>query len=189
MFERLFTSRTRARILELFLSNPGLRIHLREISRRIGENYNSTRRELNHLEGLSLLASQKSGNQRLFSMNTGHPIYPELKNIFLKTAGMGNGIREAFKNLGGLRLCFIYGSYAEDAETPQSDLDLFIVGEVDEVRLIPVVNGLEKRLHREINYVLYTPEEYMRRKRGKDPFVTNVLEGKKVMLQGDENEL
>jgi len=189
MLEQLITSRTRSKLLELFLSRPDMEIHLREISRRIEENYNSTRRELNHLEELSLLNSRKDGNQKYFRMNRQHPIYPELKNIYIKTSGIGNAIIDNLQDMGSIHYCFIYGSYARDAETPDSDLDLFLVGAIDENRLIPVINKLEKKLNREINYVLYTSTEFTNRRNKRDRFVMNVLDDDIIMLYGDEDDL
>jgi len=188
MLEQLITSRTRSKLLELFLSRPDMEIHLREISRRIEENYNSTRRELNHLEELSLLNSRKDGNQKYFRMNRQHPIYPELKNIYIKTSGIGNAIIDNLQDMGSIQYCFIYGSYARDAETPDSDLDLFLVGAIDENRLIPVINKLEKKLNREINYVLYTSTEFTNRRNKRDRFVMNVLDDDIIMLYGDEDD-
>lgn len=189
MFKQLFTSRTRSKILELFLSDPYSEIHLREICRRIQENYNSTRRELNHLVELQILTSRMDGNQRYFKINKEHTIYPELKNIYLKTSGVGNTIRDNLEEIGNIKHCFIYGSFANDTERPDSDLDLFIVGTIDENKLIPIINKLEKKLNRDINYILYTPDEFRERKEKRDKFVMNVLNEKKVMLYGDEDEL
>ncbi len=189
MFEHLIISRTRSKILELFLSEPGLEIHLREIARRIEENINSARRELNHLEEVSILTSRKDGNQRYFKINKAHIIYPDLKNIFLKTSGVGNVIRNSLEEIGKIQFCFIYGSYASNTEKTESDLDIFIVGDIEENRLIPVINSLEEKINREINYILYTSDEYHKRVERRDKFVMNVLEGEKIMLYGDENKL
>ena len=185
----MITSRTRSKILELFLSEPESEIHLREIARKIEENINSVRRELNHLEELLILSSRKQGNQRYFKINKTNIIYPDLKNIYLKTAGVGDAIRRSLDEIGRIKYCFVYGSYANNTEKADSDLDLFIVGNVEEQKLIPIINGLETELNRDINYILYTPDEYHARVKREDRFVLNVLEGKKIMLCGDENEL
>ena len=189
MFEQLITSRTRSKILELFLSNPESEIHLREIARRIDENVNSARRELNRLEDISLLSSRKDGNQRYFRLNRANIIYPELKRIYLKTSGLGDMIRNNLEGQGIIKFCFIFGSYASDKEKSDSDLDLFIVGDIDENILIPVISDLEKQLNRDINYILYTLDEYLSRVKRRDRFIMNVLEGEKIMLCGDEDEL
>lgn len=189
MLGQLVTSRTRSKILELFLSKPDMEIHLREIARRIDENLNSTRRELNHLVEMSILVSRKDGNQRYFKINKDNIIYPELKKIYLKTSGLGSSIRDDLQKIGEIQYCFIYGSYAKDTETAESDLDLFIVGDVQEEELIPIINRLEKKLSRDINYVLYTSNEFRNRIDKKDKFVLNVLKEDKIMLYGDEDEL
>jgi predicted nucleotidyltransferase len=189
MFGRLFTSRSRSKILELFLSGTFDEMHMREIARKIGGNINSVRRELYHLEDIGILASRKDGNQRYFRVNKDHPIYPELKAIYLKTAGVGNMIRSSIHDVGKVQHCFIFGSFANGTERADSDLDLFIVGDVDENVLIPVINALESKLNRDINYILYTPGEYRDRVERGDRFVLNVLEGKKILLCGEEDDL
>ena len=122
-------------------------------------------------------------------MNVNHPIYPELKNIYLKTSGIGNVIRDNLMKLGEIDFCFIYGSYANNSETQDSDIDLFIIGEIDENKLIPIINKLEKKINREINYVLYTLIELRNRINKKDTFMMNVLNDEIIMLYGEENEL
>ncbi len=88
MLERLFTSRTRVKLLELFLLHPEREIHVREICRRTGLNINAVRRELANLEELGLLRSRRAGNARFYTANIAFPIYQELVSILLK---MKNG--------------------------------------------------------------------------------------------------
>ncbi|HVP24626.1 MAG TPA: winged helix-turn-helix domain-containing protein [Methanomicrobiales archaeon] len=84
MLERLFTSRSRIELLELFLLHPEREIHVREICRITGLNINSVRRELANLEQLGLLRSRTGGNARFYTVNIGFPIYQELVGILLK---------------------------------------------------------------------------------------------------------
>jgi predicted nucleotidyltransferase len=86
-------------------------------------------------------------------------------------------------------LAFIYGSWAEGKEKFLSDIDVFIVGEVNEDKLIEGLNAMEKKLSRAINYVIFDKDEFKRRMRKKDPFVKNVIEGKKIILVGELNEI
>jgi DNA-binding transcriptional ArsR family regulator len=82
--ERLFSSRTRIKLLHLFLLNPEREIHVREICRITDVNINAVRRELANLEGIGLLASRRVGNARLYTVNIAFPVYQELVSIFLK---------------------------------------------------------------------------------------------------------
>jgi predicted transcriptional regulator len=88
VLERLFSSRSRVKLLELFLLHPEREIHIREICRITGLNINAVRRELANLEGIGLLRSRRAGNARFYTVNIAFPIYQELISIFLK---MKNG--------------------------------------------------------------------------------------------------
>ena len=46
MIDTLFGSKTRVKLLYLFLNNPGRAFYVREITRRVDEQINSVRREL-----------------------------------------------------------------------------------------------------------------------------------------------
>jgi len=151
-----------------------------------GENLNAVRRELANLEEIGLLKSTRRGNARYYAVNRAFPIYEELTAIVLKTEGAAKVIRERLDNLGEIESMFIYGSFACGEAGSGSDIDLFIVGEVDEDRLITALQETEDALGREINYVLFRKEEMERRVAEGDPFVTNVLREPKVMLIGND---
>ncbi len=184
--ESIFGSKSRVKLLTLFLLNPGKRYYIREVERLTGENINSIRRELENLETINLLKSQRSGNQKYYTVNQEMGIYPELKNIFLKTRGAAKVLQEKISNLKGINRAYIYGSYAKGEAGPDSDIDIIIIGKVNEDDLIMRIRNVEKHLNREINYVLFSPEEYETRKKKKDPFIKNVLKDEKIILLGEE---
>jgi predicted transcriptional regulator len=64
MLNKIFTSKTRVKILTLFLMNPDTELFIREISRTIHENINAVRRELSNLEDIGLLISKNKGNMK-----------------------------------------------------------------------------------------------------------------------------
>ncbi len=181
-------SRTRSKILSLFFSHPDEEFYVREIARRVEENFNSVRRELNKLTELGILLSNRKGNQRYFQINKELPIYEELKMIFIKTDGIANELRQILEREKAIELAFIYGSWAEGKGRLLSDIDVFIVGEVDENEFISGLNTLEKKLSREINYVIFDRDDMEFRLKKKDPFVVNVTKGPKIYLVGEQNE-
>lgn len=183
MLEALISSRTRVRLLTLFLLNPKSEFYVREIVRKTGENINAVRRELNNLESFGLLVGKRKGNQQYYSVNTGHFLYPELQKIVLKTEGIADLLK---RGLAGEEIAcmFIYGSYAHGTAGEKSDIDLFIVGSIDEDRLIPVIHACEQETGREINYTLMTPAELEQKKSGQDPFVKNVMNEEKIVICG-----
>lgn len=188
MLEKLLTSKTRVKLLTLFLLNPETEMYVREIARKTGENTNAIRRELHNLEDIGLLSSEKKGNLKYYTVNKKMSIYIELTNIILKTEGVSRTLSENLTRLGRIETAFIYGSFASGSAGGRSDIDLFIIGQVHEDELIRCIEQLETKLSREINYVLFTPAEFGQRISNNDPFIKNVLNEKRVMLIGDMSE-
>ena len=185
MLEKLFTSRTRVKILTLFMMNPGQEFFLREISRLTNENLNSVGRELKNLEELGLLESEKKGNSKYFSIETDYPIYPELRSIIMKTEGINKPIKELLSQIDTVEVAFIYGSFASGQANKESDLDLFVVGKTDEDELLEGISQLEEKLKREINYYLISKDEFEEKIENDDIFIYNVLKSPKIMIIGD----
>lgn len=189
MLKAFFTSKTKVKVLTLFLTHPEEQFYIRQIERELKEPVTAVRRELAKLEKVGFLDTFREGNLRYCRVNQKFPLYSELKNIILKTAGIGDLLRENLKRIGKIRQAFIYGSTALGEERKDSDIDLMIIGEVKEDELNPVISQLEDKLGREINYSIFSQEEFATRKSASDPFILHVLENKKLLLIGDEDGL
>jgi predicted nucleotidyltransferase len=184
MLEALIPSNTRVKLLTLFLLNPEREYYIREIVRMCGENYNAVRRELANLESFGLINGQKKGNQQYYAVNRDFFIYDELQKIVLKTEGIAKIIKEDLARVSNIECMFIYGSFAQGTAGAKSDIDLFIVGDVNENSLIPLIHTSERAINREINYTLMHSDELRKRKRAGDPFVKNVMNERKIMIIG-----
>lgn len=187
IISRLFSSKVRIKLLDIFLSLPNARFYIRELERKINEEAKNISRELQNLETLGLLISEKQGNQRFYSLNENFFLYPELKGIIFKTTGVLGLLKEAVAKLKGIEAAFIYGSYATGKEVESSDVDLMIIGKPDLTELNEVISGLEDKLNREINYMCFDRKEYEERKKTKDAFISGVLSDEKMILKGSEN--
>jgi len=184
MLEALIPSKARVKLLTLFLLNPESEFYIREIVRMTGENINGVRRELANLESFGLLIGRRRGNQHYFTVNRDFFLYTDLQQLVLKTEGVARVIRENLSSLQNIECMFIYGSFARGTAGGRSDIDLFIVGDVNEEVLIPLVNTSERAINREINYTLMLASEFARRREGGDPFVKNVMGERKIMIIG-----
>ena len=165
MLERLFTSKSRVKILELLLLNPTREFHLREISRQIRVSAPYVRREVTNLMELGLVLKRSQGNLTLFKLNKNSPIAEELKRIFLKTESFGRFIRDSLGEVGNIRFALIYGSFARGDESERSDVGLLVVGDVDERRMLSIIEEVEERLGREVNYVAWSEGEFEKKAR------------------------
>jgi predicted nucleotidyltransferase len=184
MLEAIISSKTRVKLLTLFLLSPEREYYVREIVRMMEENINAVRRELANLESFGLISGVKKGNQQYYAVNRDFFLYEDLQRIVLKTEGVARVIKEKLANLEKIDCMFIYGSFATGKGTAKSDIDLFIVGDVDEHTIIPLVHESELVLNREINYTLMHRDEMRKRKKTGDPFVKNVMQESRIMIIG-----
>lgn len=191
MFESLYISKSRIRqgLLILFFTNPSQKYYLRELQRMLGFSAGSIRRELLKFQKDNLFNTNKVGNLLFYSLNIKHPLFKELKSIISKTVGVEGSLRKALSSLSGIKIAFIYGSFASKKEKSASDIDLMIMGNVNTSSLNEKVAELEKKLKREINPTIYSLQEYKTKKRKKSGFIVDLLKNPKIMLVGKENDL
>lgn len=182
-------SKLRRELLSLYFTNSEREYYLRELERLLGFSVANIRRELLKLEKTGFFKSRKEGNLLYYSLNKNYPLYDEFKNIVFKTIGVEGALREIMNTTKGIEVALIYGSFAAGKETETSDIDLLIIGEPDEEKLMTNIDKLEEKLKREINYTIYSRIEYNNRKKKKDTFVQNILTRPKILLKGTEGEL
>ena len=189
MLKTILGSKTRINILKLFVFNPKKEYYVREIERLIKTSFDLVRRELIHLETIGLLKSRVSGKQKYYTLNMEHMLFPEFKSMILKTAGIGDIIQGAIKNRNDILIAFIYGSYAKNAESLESDIDLFVIGDILSTDLQQSVSEVESQTKREINPTVYSPKEFKEKYKAKNHFVLSVIKEPKIFLKGDEDGL
>jgi len=189
MLDKLFSSKVRSELLNVFFLHPDRDLYVREVERMTGQDHRNVVRELRNLEAIGLLRSRKQGNLKYYGLNPRFPIYDELKSIVQKTGGAVPLLREAFADESEIEVAFIYGSFASGEAIAQSDVDLMVIGDVAVEHILQVIREPEEVLSREINPVVYNAHEIKKRVRNRDPFITNVFEGPKIMVVGTEDDI
>lgn len=190
LLEDLIISRVRVKMLTLFLSNPGMIYHVREIVRKVGEEINAVRRELAHLEKAGLLSKEQRANRLFYRVRHEYPLFYELTEIIGKTSGLGWDIVKNKAKLGKIKFATLSGRFVRGLpRRGGNDVDLLVVGAVVLPELANLVKSEEVKRERELNYTVMTDEEFAFRKRRRDPFVLDILSGSRIMLIGDEEEL
>jgi predicted nucleotidyltransferase len=185
MLEYFITSKTKRSLLRLFLTNPERRFYTREIAKITGEPLNAVRRELGYLEKAGLLKSHKEGNMKYFEVVKEFPLYPDFKKIIYSTVALGDYLTSSLKDSKAIEFAFIYGSVAKNEEVASSDVDLFIVGEIEEDELHGVVSDIEKGIGREVNYSLMTKKEFNERIDRDEPFLKRIMGERKLVVKGN----
>ncbi len=201
MLEHIFGSKTRTRLLRLFLLHPDESFFIRELTRKIDTQINSVRRELKNLIDCGILseldvtfkneeqstplkktrsAAPDRHLKKFFQVNKQYSLYIELQALFAKSPILFQQdlIREV-QNLGSIDSIILSGFFVNRDDTP---VDLLIVGDVSKSRLMKVVQAFEREYEREINFTTMTRDEYAYRKSVTDRFLFKILEGKKIVV-------
>lgn len=184
MYNKLFGSKTRAKLLSLFLNNSDKSYYVRELTRTINEQINSVRRELANLKSLDIVVSQGKKGKLYYKANKKSELYPELKKIFAKSAKeetvkTEKDMIKTVKNLGDVSYAALMGHFVKDNSSP---IDFFIVGKVNRRRLKTFIAQLEKEAKKELNYSLMTLDEFENRKLMFDRFMTEIMASPKDVL-------
>ena len=184
MLEHFITSRAKRNVLKLLLTNPNKPFYIHELSRLTGEPVNAVSRETRNLEKAGLLKSKKQGNLKYYEVQKEFPLYHEFKKIIYSTVGLREYLEQYVRHWDDVEIAFIYGSVANDEETSASDIDLFIVGPLEENVLHQAISRIEKETGRTINYILMSTEEFHRRIRNGEPFLKRVMDSPKIVIKG-----
>lgn len=184
----IFKSKTRAAIFRLYFTNPEAEYYLRELERTLSTPVSMIRKELLRLEEVGIFVSRKRGNLTFFSLNKSYLLFNELKSIVLKTVGAAGLLKQALAKVKGIEVAFIYGSFVRGQERVGSDIDLLILGKIDEDALLQEINTAEKLLKREINYTIFSRKEFLKKKKEKDAFIKELLTSQKIFLVGGADE-
>jgi len=206
MFEQLFGSKTRVKLLELFYSNPNRSFYVREITRKVNEQINSVRRELANLLGIGIITSESNNNRLYYEVNQEYDHYKALSMIFGPKPTKSSSKKKAesakekdeveqvpehplahhLRTVGRIDAALLTGQFTRDE---RSGIDILIIGDINQAKLDKFMNELEKEETKELRYSTLTTSNYDYRKQINDRFINNVLASKKIIIINNHNLL
>lgn len=164
--------------------------YLRQIVRMTGAGHGAVQRELGLLVKLEMIGRFRRGQEVFYQANRTSPIFSDMRELMLKTAGAVDVLRAALATLADrIDVAFIYGSLARGAEKAGSDVDVLIIGDVGFTELVAVLKPAQEQLQREVNPSVFTSSEIQQRIAEQHHFITTVLREEKVFLIGGEHDL
>jgi len=182
--------KTRQGVLAATLLHPEKAWYASEIARRMGVPSSSLQRELHDLSKAGILKAHSQGRMNYYQANADSPLFPELRGLLLKTAGLVDVLAEALQPVAAqISSAFIYGSIASGREQSDSDIDLMVIGAVSPADLALPLRRAREMLGREINPTVYSSAEFSKKRAAKDHFLIQVLSKPKLFVLGKENEL
>lgn len=159
MIETLISSKTRVKLLLKFFLNSKNTAYLRNLEEEFGESTNAIRLELNKFEKAGFLASSNSGNKKIFTVNTNHPIYKDIHNIILKMTGLEYVVDYVLQRIGDLEKVYLVGKLCKGQDT--DIIDLVLVGDnLNKGFLLEQIEKAEKKLQKKIRFVHFGSKEF-----------------------------
>ncbi len=182
--------KTRRAVLALLFSHVEEPFYLRQIARTAKVGLGAVQRELKKLSEAGIIRRTIHGRQVYYQANQKCPVYSELKSLVVKTVGVGDVLRTALVPLADrINVAFLFGSLVRGGERSSSDVDIMIVGNVTFAEVVSVLGRVQETVRREINPLVYPPEEFRFKLAADHHFLKKTLEGSKFFLIGDEYEL
>ena len=194
MIDALFGSKTRVKLLHLFLNNPNRAFYVREITRKIDEQINSVRRELANMLSVGIIKSDSSNNRLYYEINQDYQHYEPLRAIFadahlqseVTTSGEVNDWTKRLKPLGDVRVALFSGTLVRGSN---GELDVLLAGDINKTQAKRFFKELEDEEGRSLNYTIMSYEDFYYRLSIKDRFISAITSGKFTVLQDTEGIL
>lgn len=194
MIDQLFGSKTRVKLLHLFLNNPDRSFYVREITRKIDEQINSVRRELSNMLNIGIIKSDSANNKLYYEVNQDYEYYKPLRAIFargkslsgIKVVQYNEDWQKRLKPLGALKVAVLSGGLVRGSK---NNVDIMLAGDLNRNQVNKFIKELEKEEGRQINYTIMTYEDFYYRISIKDLFVTKIINDKRSILIDSEHVL
>lgn len=200
MIDALFGSKTRVKLLYLFLNNPGQKFYVREITRKIGEQINSVRRELSNMIGVGIITSDSADNKLYYQVNQRYEHYVSLRSIFgnessdavtghmnkLNDDSYSNRYKDMIREMPNVRLAIFAGVLVKGSVAP---VDVMLVGDISTQKVKTLIKDIETSEGREINYSLLPYDEFYYRLSVRDRFIVEILKAKHIVIVDEDKVL
>lgn len=179
MLEQIFSSATRTKIIKFFCLHLDEQIFVRELTRSLGCQLNSIRRELENLESLGFLESETKESKKFYGVNKNWPLLSELKNLIFKAITLEEmQVANKMSKVPGLHLLVFTGVLTNVA----TQTDILIVGKVNKSSILKYLEKIADGMPRSLRYTFLTKSEYVYRVEVTDKFIYDILSHEKIVV-------
>ena len=180
----LLRSRIQADLLTLLLLSPGREWSLTELAARTDTSVATAQREVSRAEQAGVVTSRKLGNTRLVKA-ADSPLTQPLTELLLRSFGPRQVIAEELAPLAGIETAYLFGSWAArytgHPGHPPADIDVLVIGAPDRDDLDDAAQRAGRRLSREVNVTVRSPEWWAE---GADGFHAEIAKRPHVLVMG-----
>lgn len=177
MLKALFSSKTRIKLLTTFLLNPDEEYFIRELTRKLDEQINSIRRELDNLKKIGLLRSRVRNRKKYYYTNKDFVIFSELRDILLKAMNNDSELIRQIAKMGNVELLVLSGVFVGK----ESQVDLLLVGDVNKDKLQKALSNSSKE-GKDLRFTSMTKKDFLYRLEMKDKFIKDIIADEKSIV-------
>lgn len=167
----IFGSEAKVKIMRLFVFNPTLFLSLADISQRVQEKRDKTRRELNNLVKAGLIKKRVKG----YTLNSSYIYLPAIDSFLVDATPLTD--KEIIKKVsraGSIKLVLISGVFIHDKD---SRVDILVVGDnLKDGRLASAIASIEAELGREVRYSAFETDDFKYRMGVYDKLIRDILD-------------
>jgi DNA-binding transcriptional ArsR family regulator len=193
MIDSLFGSKTRVKLLRLFMNNPGRAFYVREITRLVGEQINSVRRELTNLSEVGIVKSNIENNRTYYEVSTNNQYFEPFRQIFSDKQFLANDNKvsisewaKKFRSAGNIQEVVFAGQLVYGSD---SKVDVLIAGDVSKIKLGNLIKALERENGGALAFTQMSYDEFYYRLSARDNFLTEILDVKHTVVLDIEKVL
>lgn len=197
MLDQLFGSKTRVALLRLFFEHGDEVYYVRELTRLVGSQINSVRRELENLVYLGIvrvveedaLPAEPEGaipypkglnKKKYYQINKNFVLFEELAGLFAKShLLLEKELYNEMRSLGQVSYLALTGFFSQ---VQGAATDMLIVGSVPKADVAAMIKRFENKLKREINYTIMSVKEFEYRRQLTDKFLYDILVKPKIVV-------
>lgn len=174
----IFTSKTRAKIINTLFTSPQEIYYVRQLVRLTGEEINSVRRELLNLTKINLVLPESRGNRLYYTPNQKHHLFSILVSLAYKSLPFCESLSKA-------ELVVASYSFLLGLNQNKDKIDVIVVGDVTAKSVETAMKFEENRKGHEINYMVMDREELRLRQNKRDPFLVDFFLTSPVVIMGN----
>lgn len=176
IFESLFGSKVRARLIRFFILNPDADHTSVEIAEKTLLPRVEVSRELLRLKKMGFVKEFSRKKMKSYQMHPTFPFFPELKSLVSKSnVNIPSQIFQKLRLVGEVKLILISGLFLNHVKG-KADM-ILVINNVHRTKLQAVISKLEAEIGRDIRFVLMDAEDLHYRLNMLDRFLIEFLEG------------
>lgn len=176
LFESLFGSKVRARLIRFFILNPDAEYPASKIALKTQLSRMEVSRELLRMKKMGFIRESSRKRSKEYQMRSEFPFFPELKSLVLKSnVNVPHQMFSRLRTAGEVKAILIGGIFLNH-QKGKADM-ILVMNNAHRVKLKTAVEKLEAEVGRDIRFVLMDVEELHYRLNMLDRFLIEFLEG------------